>query len=108
MLIYGNTRICEVRNCYLYLLFRFIYLPDLGIGCIAQFLDDVYNGLCNDDEFLLDVSQDLARCLGMLIQSNDTDEIETEFIITEEQPDEASTIHTVSFDHGYVQRNLGN
>ena len=79
----------------------------MDIGSIAQFLDDVYNGLCNDDEFLLDVSQDLARCLGMLIQSTETDEMETEFILTEEQPDEASTLHTVSFDQRYVPANLG-
>ena len=79
----------------------------MDIGSIAQFLDDVYNGLCNDDEFLLDVSQDLARCLGMLIQSTETDEMETGFILTEEQPDEASTIHTVSFDQRYVPENLG-
>ena len=32
---------------------------------VAKFLDDVYNGLC-DDNFTLDVPQDLARALGML------------------------------------------
>ena len=32
---------------------------------VTKFLDDVYNGLC-DDDFTLDVPQDLARALGML------------------------------------------
>ena len=42
-----------------------LFFPDLSHRCLAQFLNDIYAGLCLGENFELKFNQDLAEVLGM-------------------------------------------
>ena len=46
---------------------RCVYLPNLSYQSVKTFIDDVYAGLCSN-EFLLDITYDLADVFGMLAE----------------------------------------
>lgn len=46
---------------------RCVYLPNLTYQTVKTFIDDVYAGLCSN-EFLLDITYDLADVFGMLAE----------------------------------------
>ena len=46
---------------------RCVYLPNLTHQTVKTFIDDVYSGLCSN-EFLLDITYDLADVFGMLAE----------------------------------------
>ena len=46
---------------------RCVYLPNLTYNTVKSFIDDVYAGLCSN-EFLLDITYDLADVFGMLAE----------------------------------------
>ena len=56
---------------------RCVYLPNLTHQTVKSFIDDVYSGLCSN-EFLLDITYDLADVFGMLAEDNPQSAVRSE------------------------------